>query len=197
MSTPYQVMYRIGFTPWDNHDVAPPLVDLVVSQPTGRMLDIGCGTGSDAIWCAQRGWDVTGVDAVSVPLRKARRKAQAAGVDVRFLHHDIARVAPAQLGSGFTVLQDIGCFAGLHDTDRRRAASTIDQVAAPGGRLLIFAFGPGGGSRLGPRRIELADIEPLFPGWDVEFSRPADEIEVKGPMRDAPRHWHQLRKHRV
>lgn len=194
MSAPYQVMYRIGFTPWDQHEVPGPLVELIERLPAGLMLDIGCGTGSDAIWCAGRGWNVTGIDAVSVPIRRARRRARAAGADVRFLQANIARITPAQLGTGYTLLQDIGCFAGLSDADRRRAAATITAVAAPAARLLIFAFAPGGGARFGPRRIELTEIRSLFPAWELEFSRPADELDIKGPMRDAPRHWHQLAK---
>lgn len=158
------------------------------------MLDCGCGTGSDAIYCAHRGWDVTGVDAVSVPLRRARRNARAAGTDVRFLQADIARIAPARLGSDYALLQDIGCFAGLNDADRRRAAETMTSVATTGARLLMFAFGPGGGGRFGPGRIELAEIQPLFPAWDLEFSRQADEVHIKGPMRGIPKHWHQLVK---
>ncbi len=59
---------------------------------------------------------------------------------------------------------------------------------------------------LGPSGLELYKAEQtqeaqiqalatrLFPDWDVEFSRPADEIEMRGPMRDAPRAWHQLAK---
>ncbi len=193
MSAPYQVMYRIGFTPWDKHEVPTPLIELVETLPAARMLDVGCGTGSDAIYCARHGWDVTGIDAVSVPIRRARRNARAAGADVHFLQADIARIAPAELGSNYTLLQDIGCFAGLNDTDRHRAAATMTDVAATGARLLMFAFGPGGG-RFGPGRIELAEIQSLFPGWDVEFSRRADELHIKGPMRDIPKHWHQLVK---
>lgn len=194
MSAPYQVMYRIGFTPWDNHAVPGPLQELIKTLPAGRMLDVGCGTGTDAIWCAQRGWEVTGIDAVSVPIRRARRNVRAAGVAVRLLHANIARLAPALAGSDYTLIQDIGCFAGLSDAGRHRAATTMTEVAARGARLLIFAFAPGGGGRFGPRRIEPSEIRTLFAAWDVEFSRPADELEIQGPMRDAARHWHQLVK---
>src|SRR6266498_3775576 len=151
MSMPYQVMYRIGFTPWDGHEPPAPLVDLVGTLPAGQMLDIGCGTGHDAIWCEARGWRVTGIDAVSVALRRARRNAKLAGADVRFIQADIAR------------------FGGLSDPDRRRAAATITAVAAPGARLLMFAFGQGGG-RFGPRRLDLPEIRALFPAWDIMFS---------------------------
>jgi len=193
MSMPYQLMYRLGFTPWDNHETPAPLAELAATMPPGRMLDIGCGTGHDAIWCASRGWRVTGIDAVSAALRQARRNAGLAGADIRFLQADITRVRPAELGGGYTLLQDIGCFGGLSQPGRRRAAATMTEVAAPGARLLIFAFGKGGG-RLGPRRIELPEIRALFPAWDVMFSRPADEVDIKGPLRHAARSWHQLVK---
>jgi len=48
--------------------------------------------------------------------------------------------------------------------------------------------------RFGPRRVDLPEIRALFPVWDIMFSRPADEVDVKGPMRDAARGWYQLAK---
>lgn len=193
MSAQYQIMYRIGFTPWERTERPAPLIDLVTAAAPGRMLDLGCGTGGDAVWCAQQGWSVTGVDNVSVAIDRARKAAAAASVEVSFIHADIARVTPAELGGGFTLVQDIGCFAELDDAARRRTAATVTEVTAPGARLLVFAFGEGGGKGpMQPRRLELPALRALFPGWEVDFSRPADEIDMKGPMQDAPRAWHQL-----
>ena len=82
MSTVYRIMYRMGFTPWE-HEPLVPLVELIAGPdalPPGRMLDVGCGTGGDAIYAALHGWQVTGVDAVPLALDRARRSAQAAGV---------------------------------------------------------------------------------------------------------------------
>jgi SAM-dependent methyltransferase len=195
MSALYQLMYRIGFTPWAREERPQPLLDLIQALPPGRLLDLGCGTGQDAIWCAQQGWDVTGIDNVSVAIKGARRAAASASVPARFVKADITTVAPAELGDGFTVVQDIGCLAELSDTGRVRAARTITDVAAPDARLLVFAFGEGGGrGPLTPRRLELPAVQQLFPAWELEFSRPATEIVLDGPMRDAPRAWHQLRK---
>jgi SAM-dependent methyltransferase len=195
MSAQYQVMYRIGFRPWERDERPEPLLHLIGTLPRGRMLDLGCGTGGDAIWCTRQGWSVTGIDNVSVAITRARKAATAAGVEVRFVHADITTITPAELGSGFTLLQDIGCFAELDDAGRRKAAATLTEVAAPGARLLMFAFGEGGGrGPLQPRRLEPPTVRALFSGWDIEFSRPATEIDMKGPMRDAPRTWHQLVK---
>jgi SAM-dependent methyltransferase len=195
MALAFQLMYRIGFVPWDHDEPAEPLVALVGELPPGRMLDIGCGTGKDAVWCAGQGWEVTGVEAVSVPVKQARKRAEAAGAAVRFVHADITRIRPGELGGGYTLMQDIGCIGSLAEAGRRRAADTLTAVAAPGARLVMFAFGPGGGTRIGSaRRIELDGIRALFPAWDVRSHRAADEVPVGGPMAGAPRSWTVLQK---
>ena len=66
MSVGYRIMYRLGITPWVHGEPPEPLAALIEgprSLPPGDMLDIGCGTGHDAIYCARHGWAVTGVDA--------------------------------------------------------------------------------------------------------------------------------------
>jgi hypothetical protein len=57
--------------------------------------------------------------------------------------------------------------------------------------LLMFAFAPG---RRGPapRGIDPAQIRALFPQWDLDFSRPATEIKLRGPVRNASPSWYQL-----
>ena len=194
MALAYEVMYRIGFTPWDNHEISVPLTDLVKGSAPGHLLDVGCGTGNDARFAAQHGWRVTGIDAVSVAVRRARRTVADAGDAVTIVHGDIARADAAELGDDFTVVHDMGCIAGLSDADRARAAALISSVSLPGARLLMFYFGPGGGRGPGPRRMEPGDVTALFPGWVEEFQRAADEVQVGGPAKDAPRYWHQLVK---
>lgn len=193
MTVPYQVMYRVGFTPWEHEEVAEPLSDLVTKLPAGAMLDVGCGTGRDVVYCATRGWRATGVDAVSTPLRKARQRAAAARVQARFLHLDVAGVPAAEIGDGYTLINDLGCFGGLPAEDKRRVAATLTQVAAPGAVLLMFAFADPGRGPIGPKdALDPTDLPGLFPGWDVDFSQDAGSVEVGGPMRHARRYWHQL-----
>src|SRR5918997_1941704 len=59
------------------------LVAEVASLAPGRALDVGCGEGADAIWLAQRGWTVTGVDVSAVALERAAQHAVDAGVGDR------------------------------------------------------------------------------------------------------------------
>jgi SAM-dependent methyltransferase len=194
MSLAYQIMYRFGATPWEHREPPVPLADLIDGPralPPGVMLDIGCGTGHDAIYCARHGWTVTGVDAVGRALRAARLNAGQAGADIRFLHADIASPGTAELGTGYTLLVDVGCLHGLPDRSLRRAVATVTAAAKPGAILLMFAFAPG---RRGPapRGIDPARIPALFPQWDLASSRPAGEITLSGPMRNAKPTWYQM-----
>jgi SAM-dependent methyltransferase len=194
MSLAYQIMYRLGVTPWDGHATPEPLIDLIEGPralPPGHMLDIGCGTGQDAIYCARHGWTVTGVDAVGRALEAARHNADQAGATVRLLHADIAAPGIADLGAEYSLLLDGGCLHGLPDRSLRRAVATITDAAKPGATLLMLAFAPG---RRGPvpRGIDPAWIPSLFPQWDLTFSRPASEVMINKRLRNASPSWHQL-----
>ena len=194
MSRAYEIMYRLGITPWEHREPPVPLTDLVEGPdalPPGHMLDIGGGTGHDAIYCARHGWTVTGVDVVGRAVATARLNAGQAGASVRFLHADIASPGTTDLGTGYTLLLDVGCLHGLRDEPLRRAVTTITEVAKPGAVLLMFAFAPG---RRGPapQGIDPARIPALLPQWDLTFSRAASEITLSGPMRNAKPAWHQL-----
>jgi methylase of polypeptide subunit release factors len=89
-------MYRVG-APWDGPP-RPELVTLVergvltpVELAPGRAIDLGCGTGSTAIYLAQHGFGSTGVDFSSIALRTAGKRATELGMDrqVRFVQGDL------------------------------------------------------------------------------------------------------------
>ena len=58
----YRLTYRAGSPRWDTGLPRPELAGLVDGRAPGRALDIGCGTGTDALYLAGRGWDTTGID---------------------------------------------------------------------------------------------------------------------------------------
>jgi SAM-dependent methyltransferase len=195
MTAVFRILYQVGYTPWE-HEPLVPLVELIEGPdalPPGKMLDVGCGTGGDAIYAALHGWQVTAVDAVPRALDRARGSARAAGAQVRFLQADITSVGTAELGGGYTLLWDGGCLHGLTPAQRQRAAATMTDAAGPGATLLIFAFGPGHRGPA-PRGIEPAQIPPLFPQWDLACSRPASEVPLRGATRHANPSFYQLVK---
>jgi SAM-dependent methyltransferase len=194
MSLAYQIMYRLGVTPWEHREPPAPLTALVEGPdalPPGDMLDIGCGTGHDAIYCARHGWTVTGVDAIGRALKTARRNASQAGANIRFLRADITSPRITGLGAGYTLFLDGGCLHGLRDEPLQRAAATVTDAAKPGAVLLMLAFAPGHRGPA-PRGIDPARIPVLFPHWDLAFSRAASEITLSGPVRNADPTWYQL-----
>lgn len=187
-------MYLVGFTPWDTDTVPPELQEMVEGDPPpppGRALDLGCGTGTQAVYLAGRGWDVTGVDAVAKPLRRARVRAQAAGVTVHWVRGDVAALDQAGLRPGFDLVFDRGCFHGLRPDERASYAVAVTGVTRPGARLLMMAFAPND-VRVGPAGTDEPELVRLFEDWDVTAS-PADTGPgPAGPLRDVPRRWYHL-----
>ena len=165
----YALMYRLGFTPWDGHQLPARLTELVegsVALPHGKALDIGCGTGDAAIYLARAGWHVTAIDFVERALERARAKTTAAGVDVRYLRADVTKLAASEVGRGFDLALDGGCLHGLEDGARDAYIREVSAAVAPGGRLLLLGFAEG--KRRGPRGFDRPEIERRFtPAWEL------------------------------
>ncbi len=78
--------YASGFTPWDSDEPDPALVATVEAGtiPAGRALEVGCGTGTNALWLAARGFDALGVDVSPLAIDRARAKLGGAANACRF-----------------------------------------------------------------------------------------------------------------
>jgi SAM-dependent methyltransferase len=109
------------------------LVDAATPLAPGRALDVGCGEGADAVWLAQRGWDVTGLDVSGVALDRAKHHADAAGVVVTWAHSGLVE---AGLGPGSFDLVSAQ-YAVLLRTPGRKAEHTMIDAVAPGGVLSV------------------------------------------------------------
>ena len=82
----WESRYVDGNTPWDTGRVDRHLEAMVEARPLARCraLDVGCGTGTEAVWLAARGFTVTGVDFSETAIAQARERAKEAGVSVDF-----------------------------------------------------------------------------------------------------------------
>lgn len=122
------------------------LVDEAASLAQGRVLDVGCGEGADAVWLAGRGWDVTALDVSSVALRRAQQAAQAAGVAVRWLH---AGLLDAELpDDGFELVTAL--YPALMRTPDHDAERALLATVATGGTLLFVHHAQFGTQPQGP-----------------------------------------------
>ena len=197
MSLMYRAMYRIGFTPWDTGTVPPELTELVEAERApapGRALDIGCGTGTQAVYLARHAWETTGIDNLERPLRRARDRAAAAGVTVDWRRADASRLADAGLRPGFALVLDRGCFHGMSDEQRRGYARGVGELAAPGAVLLLMAFAR---NRVpaGPSGADRDELERTFaPGWALASARPETGPPPPGPMGKVPLTWYRLER---
>lgn len=146
MSVLYRIAYRLGLKPWDTGVTPPELVDLVEGKnalPRGRALDLGCGTGTNAIYLSVHGWTTTGVDSAERALTEARRTASQAGVEPRFLKGDVTRLGDLAIGNGYSLILDLGCYQSIPKTRRNAYAEEVTAVAAHGATFLLYGFLPG------------------------------------------------------
>ncbi len=187
----YWLAYRLGLTIWRR---PAPLADLVAliegpsPLPAGRALDLGCGTGTDTVYLAAHGWDVTGVDMVPRALAIARRDATAAGVGPRLVHGDVTRLHELGIGDGYTLVLDFGCFHTLPEDRRSAYVTSVSRVAAPGATLLMYGFTRP--PRAAPMHagITTDEVQRRFSraGWElVDAQRaPAETTGVAVPRAD-------------
>ncbi len=82
----FESMYA-GQPPWDIGRPQKAFID-IADQITGRVLDAGCGTGENALYCAKLGREVVGIDFLEEPIGRAKQKATERGLPATFLVKD-------------------------------------------------------------------------------------------------------------
>jgi cyclopropane fatty-acyl-phospholipid synthase-like methyltransferase len=168
----FEQAYR-GIPPWDIGRAQREVVRLEESgKITGDVLEVGCGTGENALYLAGRGHAVWGVDSVSAAIAIARKKAEERGLTVTFLVQDTLNLR--EIGRTFDTVIDIGLFHTLSDLDRPRFVRALSAVLRPDGNYFMLAFSELEPSGYGPRRITQQEIRDTFSdGWRIEEIRAA------------------------
>lgn len=135
----YEVGYRYFRMPWEI-GVRRELVALVEEgrMRAGRALDLGCGTGDNALFLARHGFDVTGVDFAASAIAKARRKASDAGLTAQFVEDDLT--ALRRVRGPFDFLLDYGALDDLGLADRDRYVRSVVPLTRPGSQFLLWCF---------------------------------------------------------
>ncbi len=158
MKTFYEVVYRYFHAPWEMgpRDELVQLVESQVIRP-GRAIDLGCGSGANAIFLAQHGFDVTGVDFAHAAIQKARQHASAAGLPVNFLVDDLTDLH--QVRGTFDFLLDYGVLDDLRPLQRRLYLQNMLPLTRPGSQYLLWGF-----------EYPLRWWEKLIPFYDRPFA---------------------------
>lgn len=180
--------YRDGKPPWDTDVTPPELVALVEGHsalPPGRVLELGCGTGTNATYLARRGWEVVAVDLIDRAVDQARDKAAAAGVAVRLMCGDVTRLDELDAPGPYDLFFDLGCYCGIPPHRRDAYAAALTHRAAPGARLLMFGYGPEAFDD--PISGVTADeLRARFAGWEL--------VETAPGTNPVPTFWFTLRR---
>lgn len=161
----WDLPYELGTADvWETGHPSTELKRLVESGqlPVGRVVEIGCGTGSDAIYLAGRGYRVTAIDIAPMALARAQERGARAGVAVTWLLADVLQ--PPRL-EPFDLVYDRGCYHELRQHAPARYVAAVSQLARPSGRVLILAgrAGPDPAWRFeGPPRVTEQQIRADF-----------------------------------
>ncbi len=167
----FEVAYE-GSPPWDIGRPQPAIVRLEeAGEIAGSVLDVGCGTGENALFLASRGHEVLGIDLVPAAIERARAKARERGLEVELLVWDVLRLA--ELGRTFDCVIDVGLFHTLEDDERPVFAKSLRSALVPGGRYVLLCWSDRNPWGFGPRRISRREIRSTFAdGWTVESIEP-------------------------
>ena len=151
--------------PWD---IGRPQQEIVrleqTGQITGTVLDVGCGTGDNALFLASCGHEVVGLDSVERAIEAARRKADERSLSATFIRGEILSLR--EIGRTFDTVIDSGLFHTLSDNERLLFVRNLHKVLVPGGSYFMLAFSNLEPAGYGPRRITKQEIHDLFSdGW--------------------------------
>jgi len=135
----FAFQYLLNNPPWDTGITPPEVYQFLEENSPGIALDLGCGTGTNALTIADYGWKVTGIDYVPKAIRIARRKARQAGLAdrVKFQVGDVLDLN--SLEGKHDLVLDIGCFHSFSGMDIDRYARNVLNNLSPGGSLLLYA----------------------------------------------------------
>jgi SAM-dependent methyltransferase len=160
--------YKEGSAPWDIGKPDFNLIQAVTTTPIApcKALEIGCGTGDNAIWLSQQHFTVVGVDTSEIAIEKARDKAAKTNASCTFAVLNILKSHADGAPFGFAF--DRGCFHTVDSPQERQSfAEQINRHLGENG-LWLSLIGSADEQRLseGPPKRTARDIvgavEPYF-----------------------------------
>lgn len=171
----------LSLPPWDIGRPQGEIIRLAEKgEIRGAVLDAGCGTGENALFLANQGYEVTGIDAVEAAIRKAKEKSRERRVPAVFLEWDALEISG--LGKRFDTVIDCGLFHVFSDEERPLYVQELRSILVPGGTFRMLCFSEMESGDWGPRRVTQREIREAFDrGWKVNSIQEARFETNLGP----------------
>ena len=192
----WDTAYREGTPPWDTgrpHAELTRVLDEYRLRPQ-TVLEIGCGTGADAIVLARRRYEVTAIDCSPIAIERARLRAEQSDAVLRFVLDDVFDFAHSSTQL-FDFVYDAGLYHAVRRTNLERYLDMLWRVTRPGSYYLCLAGAPSKAAddgppqvtedemhnelgrlfefvHLRPTRLESATPSQSFAGWSCLMLRP-------------------------
>jgi len=184
----FEATYREGTPPWDIGRPQPAVQKLLDDGlVAGSVLDLGCGTGENALLIAARGHAVMGLDGAPSAVEQARAKAAARGLgppQVQFHVWDALQLG--RLRKSFDTVLDCGLMHVFDRPTRRQYIQAVAEVTASGADFFVLAFSDEEPAGRGPHRLTESEIRDaarsIFAVMEIE---PARLERVDGPPAQA------------
>ncbi|MDO4557596.1 MAG: class I SAM-dependent methyltransferase [Planctomycetia bacterium] len=158
--------WRRGRPPWETPEVNGDLQRVVIARRQelrkAAFLELGCGTGREAVWLATQGFQVTAIDASVTAIERARTRAEQADALLRIVLSDVFSFA--RHGETFDFVYDIGFYHYIRRTDLKRYLDLLWEMTHPGAYYFTVcgAAELDTKSELGPPTASVADIR-----WEI------------------------------
>ncbi len=194
----YELIYRRGKPRWETDRIPEVLVDLVEGAqalPPGRAIDLGCGTGSHAVYLAQHCWQVVGVDFSATAVRAARKKAGALR-GVEFVEGDVTRLGDAGIQGPFSLVLDVGCFHGIPAARHDAYVDEVARITVAGSLVVLWAIDAERRSWVpGEPRADEREIRRRFAAqFDILSARPGSIFHEGGETARWPARWYVMQR---
>jgi 2-polyprenyl-3-methyl-5-hydroxy-6-metoxy-1,4-benzoquinol methylase len=171
----FEKAYARGETPWDSGVPDEELLRVINEGllPGRRLLEFGCGTGTNAIELTRLGYEVTAVDYVPQAIERAREKARADRIEIDFRVVDLTK--DPDLGGPYDVLFDRGVYHHIRRVDFPAFRRVLERVSRHGTFWLSLAGNAKEQTEYGPPRVHEHEIRselgPLFDILDLRELR--------------------------
>lgn len=149
--------------PWSHNEPTVFLSEICRRRKPGKALDIGCGAGTDSVFLASQGWEVTSLDFVAKALEYTQQRAAEQGLSVNPVVADITTWEPPEQ---YDIVLDHGLLHNMDPVRHDAYRETVMKALAPDGEFVLLHWHPRydgqPNGKMGPTRVNRADIKSFF-----------------------------------